>query len=208
MFVMARQSIVMAGLVGQDGEPPCGDDGICNAGVCFDDPDCDLPGPDPVRPPPSPDRPEDFDDCSALEVSEIGYAIDWGADNWTAFEAYLEDYHDWSVNIGNCLESRFKTDGKVECEASSSGSCNGNNGWASALSQTAHMCPGFLNTVADLPDPVENRQACYFALATHEWGHTCERGHVTLEIMDDAAFEFFKLRHPEVSIEYWQCGMA
>jgi hypothetical protein len=89
-----------------------------------------------------------------------------------------------------------------------SGNCTGkdnspNNGWASpflSLSHKAHMCPGFLDRISKLPDPATNRQACYFALVTHEWGHTCMRTHKTLEIIDDEAFSFWKTEHPEVTI--------
>jgi hypothetical protein len=84
------------------------------------------------------------------------------------------------------------------------------NGWATpfpSLSQKCHMCPGFLTKIRGLPDPSTNRQACYFALVTHEWGHTCERTHKTLEIIDDEAFNFWKSKHPEVTINFSDCDM-
>ena len=45
-------------------------------------------------------------------------------------------------------------------------------------------------------------------MVTHEWGHTCERGHKTLEIIDDEALEFYKSRHPEVTISLGDCRMG
>lgn len=97
------------------------------------------------------------------------------------------------------------------CEASQDGSCkskNGsNNGWASSLNKKCHICPSFLKTVGAISGE-ENRQACYFALISHEWGHTCERGHKTLEIIDDEAFEFWKSKHSALTIVYSDCGMG
>lgn len=145
-------------------------------------------------------------DCTSQETTEIGQAIDWGADNWGEYEKALEKIRDWPVNIGSCLEDRFKKTGKVVCEQSAKGLCASNNGWASALTKKCHMCPGFLTTVRALPN-AEDRQACYFALVTHEWGHTCERGHKTLEIIDDEAFNFWLSKHPGMTIQFKDCGM-
>jgi hypothetical protein len=131
--------------------------------------------------------------CTSVQAAEIGEAIDWGAKNWTLYEKALERIRDWPVTIGNCLEGRFKSDGRVVCEQSQGGSCSSkdgnNNGFASPLNKKCHMCPSFLNAVAKIAGK-ENRQACYFALFTHEMGHTCERGHKTLEIIDNEAFNF------------------
>lgn len=64
-----------------------------------------------------------------------------------------------------------------------------NNGWANPLARTCHLCSDFLARIRAL-DGKGNRQARYFALVAHEWGHTCERGHKTLEIIDNEAFKF------------------
>lgn len=145
-------------------------------------------------------------ECSSQETTEIGQAIDWGADHWDEYKQVLDNIRDWPVTIGSCLENRFKNNGKVVCERSMDGACKGNNGWANSLTKTCHMCPDFLTTVQSLPN-VEDRQACYFALITHEWGHTCERGHKTLEIIDNEAFKFWKRNHSGVTINFAQCGM-
>lgn len=213
---------VLAGKGSVDGPPPCGADGVCNLAVCASDPDCpaDLPqgnnsgssntptpGTSTTSSGAQPSRPGDIKDCTVGQRDEIGLAIDWGAENWDAFEDALEGIRDWPVNIGRCLENRFKKNGKVVCEDSAKGRCDGNNGWASPFNRKCHMCPGFLETVRGISG-VENRQACYFALLTHEWGHTCERGHKTLEIIDDEAFEFWKSRHPGVTINFSDCDMS
>lgn len=150
-------------------------------------------------------------DCTSTETAEIGETIDWGADHWNDYEAFLENIKNWPVDIGNCLEKRFKENGKVVCEKSMDGACTSkdgpNNGWANPLARTCHLCSDFLATVRAL-EGKENRQACYFALVTHEWGHTCERGHKTLEIIDDEAFKFWKNKHPGVTIKYKDdCGL-
>lgn len=199
----------IAALDGIDGPPPCGSDGKCNLAACSNDPDCpaDIPvdnsSPDTT---PEPSRGSDIKSCTSGEKNEIGLAIDWGAENWTAFETALEGIRDWPVKIGRCLENRFKKNGKVVCEDSMKGRCDGANGWASAFNRKCHMCPDFLDKIRAISG-VENRQACYFALVTHEWGHTCERGHKTLEIIDDEAFDFWKSNHPGVTINFSDCGM-
>lgn len=145
--------------------------------------------------------------CTTTQQTEITGAIEWGASNWSDYEKALEGIRGWPVKIGKCLKNRFKKNGKVVCKSSSKGQCKGANGWASPFTKKCHMCPGFLSTVSKISDPVSNRQACYFALVTHEWGHTCERGHKTLEIIDDEAFNFWKSKHSDVTINFSDCGM-
>jgi len=145
-----------------EGPPPCGQDGKCNLAACSSDPDCpdDLPSGGGGSGPPNafPSRPEDVNDCTSLEDSEITEAIDWGAENWTAYEAFLEDIGDWPVDIGNCLESRFQDNGKVVCEQAVKGLCKENNGWASPANRKCHMCPGYLTKVRGISGK-SNRQA-------------------------------------------------
>jgi hypothetical protein len=153
----------------------------------------------------------DVEGCTSQQATEIAEAIDWGADNWDEFERVLEGIRNWPVTIGNCLEGRFKKDGRVICEEKQTGSCMTRDGpasgFASPFNKKCHMCPSFLNTVAALSGKT-NRQACYFAMVTHEWGHTCERGHKTLEIIDDEAFNFWKSKHSDVTIVLSQCAMG
>lgn len=142
--------------------------------------------------------------CSSQETREIAEAIKWGAANWEEYETVLEKAAD--VNIKNCLERRFKQDGKVLCESRATGFCKSNLGWASPLNKRCHMCPGFLSTVRKLPGEA-TRKACYFALLSHELAHTCERMHRSIEDMDDAAFKFWKSKHPEVAIDLRACDL-
>jgi hypothetical protein len=215
LFILLAYAYANSALDTPEGPPPCGQDGACNIAACSNDPDCpdDLPnsggGSSGSSSPPNayPSRPEDVSGCTATEDSEITDAMDWGAENWTSYEAFLEDIGGWPVDIGNCLESRFQDNGKVVCEQSMKGSCKGANGWASALNQKCHMCPDYLTRVRGISGK-SNRQACYFALMSHEFGHNCERGHKVLEIIDGEAFEFWKDRHPDVTISFSACGMS
>ncbi|MDH3599376.1 MAG: hypothetical protein OEU26_07005 [Candidatus Tectomicrobia bacterium] len=208
-FIPGTDKNILLAAVNTGGDP-CAKDGICNAGACKSDPDCpkNMPtGGGSSSSDPLPDSADGIKDCTTKQTREMAEAIEWGANNWKAYEKALEDIRDWPVNIGHCLENRFKKNGKVVCESKDKGQCKGNNGWASALNKKCHMCPSFLDTVSKIPDPVSNRQACYFALVTHEWGHTCERGHKTLEIIDDEAFNFWKSKHSDVTISLSTCGM-
>jgi hypothetical protein len=148
--------------------------------------------------------------CTSQQATEIAEVIDWGADNWAAYEKVLEGIRGWPVTIGKCLEGRFKSDGKVVCEQSQGGSCSdrkgNNNAFASPLNKKCHFCPSFLRTVGAIPGK-EDRQACYFAEVTHEWGHTCDRTHKTIEIIDNEAFNFWKSKHSAVTIAISDCGM-
>ena len=205
------------GAVDTGDQPLCGADSICNIAVCDNDPDCvddGLPnngsggGSTPTD---SPDRPEDIEGCTSREVTEIGLAVDSVSSSWdwNDFVDFIEE--ESGITIGNCLENRFKTNGKIVCESSQGGLCDNNdgtnnNGWASYLSQRAHFCPSFLDTVADISGAA-NRQACYFALAAHEHAHNCWRGHGTTEDIDDLAFEYYKDHHPDVTISMGSCGM-
>jgi hypothetical protein len=203
-----RPLVVALGGAPIDPDAPCIREGYCNV-ACTSDPDCPENLPDPSS---ATRRPSDIEACTKVETAEIADAIGWGTENWDEFERDLEAFRDWPVDIKSCLQERFQNNGKVVCEATSTGECapvSGVpvNGWGSTLglSHRCHMCPAFLNTVRALTG-VENREACYFALVTHEWGHTCHRGHKTLEIIDNSAFNFWKKKHPSVTITYAQCG--
>jgi hypothetical protein len=189
---------------------PCGADGICNAAACSRDPDC--PG-GVGRPAPEdsglPQSSTEVRDCTAGEATEMREAVAWGAANWRGFESAMESFDGWPVNIKNCLENRFRGDGKVVCEQSSKGMCDGNNAWASPFNRKCHLCPSFVSKVKGLSGDAnkDNRAACYFAILTHEWAHTCERTHKTVEIIDNVAFDFYKAAHPNVTIGISGCGM-
>jgi hypothetical protein len=210
-----------AGLVEKDPDTgstsaACGADGKCNAGVCRNDPDCpNLGTTTPVDQQPAQSDTE-VTDCAPGETLEMREAIAWGAANWNAFEAAIESFYGWPVNIKNCLENRFKDNGKIVCEQDMGGMCTDrqgpNNAWASALNKRCHLCPNFLNRVKAFTGSAnkDNRKACYFALLAHEWAHTCDRSHKTVEIIDNVAFDFWKANHPStVTISFGSggCGM-
>jgi|JI10StandDraft_1071094.scaffolds.fasta_scaffold793643_1 hypothetical protein len=150
---------------------------------------------------------DEIRDCgwATDEIERVGIFV---TDNWTSFENFLEA--EAGVSIGSCLENRFKTNGNVECD-STEGACasGGNvNGWASFLSQTMHICvdPFLDNIQSGVSD--DNQEACLVALMTHEFGHTCWRGHGTVEDMDNAAFDWWASRPGKnVTFDLSDCGM-
>lgn len=201
------------------GDPPsCGQDGICRVNECRNqpnpDPDCpdDLPHNPPAPFNSFPSRASDIHDCTAQETAEIAAAIDFGAEHWQAYKARLDDIRGWPVTIGNCLEERFQRNGTVVCERTMNGFCSNRKGdaaaWASPFNRRTHLCPNFMNRIRNLSGAT-TREACYFAIVTHEWGHTCERGHKVVEVVDDEAFAYWKSEHPEVVIVFGSggCGL-
>jgi len=150
---------------------------------------------------------DEIRDCgwATDEIERVGIFV---TDNWNSYETFVENAA--GVRIGNCLENRFKTNGKVECDTTE-GACDTNgsvNGWASYLSKTMHICvdPFLDNIQSGLTD--DNQEACLVALMTHEFGHTCWRGHGTVEDMDNAAFDWWASRAGKtVTIDLIDCGM-
>ena len=142
-------------------------------------------------------------DCTNTQESDLNAAANVIANNWDDFEDFVED--ETGLNIKNCMENRFESNGKVVCESSSKGQCKGSNAWASALNRKAHLCPGFLDTVGDLSRQPD-RRACYAAILAHEFAHTCERFEAGSENIDDAAFDFYKDMWA-VNINMGSCGM-
>lgn len=138
---------------------------------------------------------------STNKIQEIATFVDH---DWADFEKFIED--ETGLNIKGCMQNRFQDNGKIQCEESSGGSCSGANGWASYLSHTSHFCPGFMTRVRAMSGE-NNKKACYLALMTHEFGHTCWRGHGTVEDIDDAAFKYAKQTLGGVTIDLIDCGM-
>jgi hypothetical protein len=182
---------------------------MCNIAACKQDPDCPGGGNAPTSDSGPPQSSTDVIDCTAGQGVEMREAVAFGSANWTAFETAMESFDGWPVNIKGCLETRFRSNGNVVCEASTKGMCNGNNAWASPFNKRCHLCPTFVSKVTSMTGDAnkDNREACYFAILTHEWAHTCERTHKTIEIIDNVAFDFYKSRHPGVTIDMSACGM-
>lgn len=154
----------------------------------------------------------DIKDCRPGESVEMAQVIDWGANHWKEYEAHLERHAD--ISVKNCLRNRFAKNGRVVCEQDMGGRCShakkgDANGWASPFNKRCHLCPDFLQMVRDKtgPENKSNRKACYFALISHEWAHTCKRAHGSVEKIDDEAFNFWKARNPDVSITLADCDM-
>lgn len=153
----------------------------------------------------------DIKDCRPGESLEMAQTIDWAAQHWKEFETEIERTTD--VNIKNCLENRFKKNGRVVCEKDMGGRCSsrkGNaNAWASPFNKRSHMCPDFMEMVRAKEGAANknNRKACYLAILHHEFAHTCERTHKSIEKLDNAAFDFYKSRNPDVTITLADCEM-
>lgn len=139
--------------------------------------------------------------CNSAQRDDLNAMANYVNNNWDEFEDYVD--RNTGINLKSCIKNRFKKNGKVICEDS----CAPNvNGWAAYLSKKVHFCPLFLNNVAKLDRKV-SRRACYFALAVHEFGHNCLRGHGTVEDLDNAAFDWYEQTHPRVNITLASCGM-
>ena len=139
----------------------------------------------------------DIKNCSNKQTKEISQTIDWGAAHWKQFEALVEKKT--TVAIKNCLEKRFKKNGRVVCHTKAKGFCKKNAGWSLPSIKKCHMCPAFLTTVTPLPKKVD-RQACYYTLMVHEWSHTCGRTHKSIENIASLAFDFWKRKHPKTGL--------
>lgn len=195
LFIASR-GMSFAGVDSPEGPPPCGSDGICNLGVCSQDPDCPAGVPDSE---PTESHPEsaldevlDCDSTQEMDIRSVAWNI---VDDWSNFERSVEDATD--KNLGNCIENRFAKNGKVRCV--SEYNCNDKGcklGFASGLSQTMKIYQTFFDNIAAMPQP--DRRACYAGLMTHEFSHSCERysdgANSSAELREDAAFNYWKNR--------------
>lgn len=200
----------------QDGPPPCGADNVCNLAVCSSDPDCPADLPDGAgsseNPPPSsnPDGValDDVIDCDSVQEKDIR-AVAWNiADDWSNFERAVESAS--GSDLGSCIKNRFSKNGKVQCVAKEK--CNDNGkcklGFGSGAGQKIKIFQTFFDNVAALSQP--DRRACYAALMTHEFSHTCEHyGENQPESRAEAAFNYWKDRFaPSSSVDLAEdCGM-
>ncbi len=134
--------------------------------------------------------------CSSGKKTDARAARAVIADNWSAYEKYVEKR--LGLNVKSCLENRFKDNGKIHCEDENKGNCSSTTwGWSSPALQTMHICPNFFAGVAG--KQVANRQASYAALMAHEWGHSCFRNESKADRLDVATFEFYKSMVPAVT---------
>ena len=186
----------MAALDGVDGAPPpCGKDGICNAAACAADPDCPAGVGNDNTPPPSYAL-DGVTNCDATQEKDIR-ATAWNiADDWANFAAAVQ--LQTSFKVKDCLQDRFSKNGKVQCESKDvckKGVCR--QGHSFPGKQEIKIYPSFLNQIANFGQP--DRRACYAALITHEFTHTCWFGESRPEAREDAAFSYWQKRFPGTS---------
>lgn len=196
-FSLAQRGVAMqlAALDGLDGAPPpCGQDNICNAAACAHDPDCPSGvGNDNTAADTALDA---VTDCDATQEKDIR-AVAWNiADDWANFVAAVQDQTSFSV--GDCLSDRFGKNGRVQCETKDhckNGTCRLGYSWPSK--QEIKLYPAFLNQIKNFSQP--DRRACYAALLTHEFTHSCWRAEGRPEAREDAAFAYWQKRFPGTS---------
>lgn len=149
----------------------------------------------------------EINDCGGLsdELTRVG---DFVSDNWNSFESFIEA--EVGISLTSCLENRFKTNGKVDCETSA-GVCGGGvaSGWGSPGYMTAHLCwDPFLDQVATFQFD-DNQEACLLALVTEFFARTCSRNQETSQAMGEAAYDWFDSRSStNVTLDFQFCEGA
>ena len=179
-----------------DGPPPCGQDNICNLAACSLDPDCPngLPSSPDTEDHPSSALGEAIN-CDSTQSKDIR-AVAWNiVDDWDNFERSIEA--DSGTKLGKCTRDRFKKNGKVECvseyNCKKDGRCK--LGFGGGTGKKVKIFQTFFDNVASAEQA--DRRACYAALLTHEFAHTCERyAESGLEAREDAAFKYWQTRFP------------
>jgi hypothetical protein len=132
--------------------------------------------------------------CDSTQEMDIR-AVAWNiADDWANFDYEIE--RQTSFRLGNCTRDRFSKNGKVECmnedKCKKNGDCR--SGYSLPWTQKIKIYPNFLNQVAGLVQA--DRRACYAALITHEFAHSCDRFEGRSEAREDAAFDYWRERFP------------
>jgi hypothetical protein len=195
LLVATCNQFSFAALDSPDGPPPCGQDGVCNLAVCSQDPDCPNGLPDTGSPSGSSTTGlDDVISCNSTEEKDIR-AVAWNiADDWTNFDNAIEKQT--SFSLGNCAKDRFSKNGRVECMArdncKKNGSCK--QGYSVPTQNRIRVYPDFLKRVASLPQA--DRRACFGALMTHEFAHSCGETEGRAEAREDAAFSYWTGRFP------------
>jgi hypothetical protein len=186
----------LAALDSIDGEPPsCGQDNICNLAACASDPDCPAGvGNDNTITTVAETALEAVTNCDATQEQDIR-AVAWNiADDWANFVAAIQ--LQTSFSVGDCLHDRFSKNGKVQCESKDkckdSGVCR--QGHSFPGKHEIKIYPDFLNRIKNYTQP--DRRACYAALLTHEFTHSCWFMENRPEAREDAAFAYWQNRFP------------
>jgi hypothetical protein len=199
----ALTASLLLGVGGAHAICPCGD-GVCGGATCLPPEtaqtcpaDCGSGPPAESHPDSALDEVIDCDSTQELDIRAVAWNI---VDDWSDFRSAVENETD--KNLGNCIEKRFSTNGRVRCV--SEYHCNNKGcklGHAPGLSQQIQIYQTFFDNTAALPQAV--RRACYAGLMTHEFSHSCERyedGPNSLpELREDAAFNYWKDRFADWS---------
>jgi len=133
-------------------------------------------------------------DCTDTESSDMR-AVAWNiADDWNNFSNTLES--STRQNVGSCLQKRFAEDGKVQCvhtrKCDKDGKCK--VGFGGGLGSKIKIFQTFFDNIDSMQQPAD-RRACYAALMTHEFSHTCEHyAEAGPEARAAAAFNYWKGR--------------
>lgn len=149
-----------------------------------------------VPPPASSKGIADVVACKETHDKDIR-AVAWNiADDWRGFSAAVEGAT--GKGLGGCIEDRFGVDGKVECVYQEKCKQEGEKcrlGFGSGLGTKIKIYQTFFDNIASMSQA--DRRACYAALMTHEFSHTCERYAERIpEARGAAAFNYWKGRFP------------
>ena len=154
-------------------------------------------------------------DCTDTESSDMR-AVAWNiADDWNNFSKALES--STGQTVGSCLQKRFAEDGKVQCvhtpKCKNNGKCK--LGFGGGLGSKIKIFQTFFDNIEYTPQPDRrprpqpDRRACYAALMTHEFSHTCEHyAEKGPEARAVAALDYWKGRFGVTSdLKVEDCGM-
>lgn len=111
--------------------------------------------------------------CNDTEEKDIR-AVAWNiANDWSNFSSSREKAT--GKSLGSCIEDRFSKNGEVECAHQDKCKQDGAKcklGFGAGLSKRVKLYQTFFDNIASMPQA--DRRACYAALMTHEFSHTCE----------------------------------
>jgi hypothetical protein len=135
-------------------------------------------------------------DCSDTEEKDMR-AVAWNiADDWQNFSRSIESAT--GINMGSCIQERFSANGKVECvhkEKCKQDGVKCKLGFGAGLGTKIKIFQTFFDNIQSMPQA--DRRACYAALMTHEFSHTCEHyAESGPESRAMAAFDYWKGRFP------------
>ena len=136
----------------------------------------------------------DVIDCTATEEADIRSVASSITKDWSNFAKSMEDAI--GDDLGKCIQGRFSANGKVQCVREEKckrdgGKCT--NGFGGGLGTKIKIFKTFLDNIGGMPQ--SDRQACYAALMTHEFSHTCELyGEAGPEARARGAFNYAKRR--------------